>query len=439
MAGKKKLRIGVLGAYRGTSMISYCDASDNAEVVAICDKWPEALQRQKDNYSDRNIAFYDNFDDFIKHDMDAVWLANYAHEHAPFAIKALKAGKHVASEVLPVQTPAEAVELVETIEETGLTYAYAENYVYMPGPYEMKKRLKEGQIGEVEYAECEYVHNCESIWPSIAYGDKNHWRNRMYCTFYCTHSLGPIIFSTGLRPVKVTGFEGKMGARAARMGKLAPAYGMEIVELNNGAHIKSLHGGLYKHNTWYSIYGSKGRLETARASAGTGSYTRLYAEYDPFEGDYNNPKREDVVPVIDNEASKAFGHGGSDFFSAWNFVEKVKGNPNAETIDIYMALDMCMCGVFAYRSILAGGIPMEVPNFRDKATREKYRNDRKSVFADKNSADFIPPNSQGVTEYPDEVYAEQKRLFEADLKSTTGYSNMAFNQSRKTAKKKIEV
>lgn len=44
---KKKLRIGVLGAYRGTSMVSYCDASDNAEVVAICDKWQEALQRQE--------------------------------------------------------------------------------------------------------------------------------------------------------------------------------------------------------------------------------------------------------------------------------------------------------------------------------------------------------------------------------------------------------
>ena len=34
---------------------------------------------------------------------------------------------------------------------------------------------------------------------------------------------------------------------------------------------------------------------------------------------------------------------------------------------------------------------------------------------------------------------EVKELFEEDLKSTSGYSNMAFNQSRKTATKKIEV
>lgn len=53
--------------------------------------------------------------------MDAVVLANYANEHAPFAIKAMRAGKHVFSEVLPVQTIKEAVELIETIEETGMT------------------------------------------------------------------------------------------------------------------------------------------------------------------------------------------------------------------------------------------------------------------------------------------------------------------------------
>ena len=108
----KKIKVGVLGAYRGTSMINYCKVADNAEVVAICDNWPEALERQKKACEGLNITFYDNFDDFIKHDMDAVVLANFATEHAPFAIRCMKAGKHVFSEVLPCQTMKEAVELV---------------------------------------------------------------------------------------------------------------------------------------------------------------------------------------------------------------------------------------------------------------------------------------------------------------------------------------
>ncbi|MBR3943207.1 MAG: Gfo/Idh/MocA family oxidoreductase, partial [Clostridia bacterium] len=135
----KKVKIGVLGGYRGASMINYCKRSDNAEVVAICDNNPEVLEAQKDAAKDFDITFYDNFDAFIKHDMDAVVLANYANEHAPFAIRCLKRGLHVFSEVLPVQNMKEAVELVEAVEEGGLVYAYGENYCYMPAPSEMKK------------------------------------------------------------------------------------------------------------------------------------------------------------------------------------------------------------------------------------------------------------------------------------------------------------
>ena len=44
----KKIRVGVMGAYRGTSMINYCKEAGNAEVVAICDKWKEGLEKQKE-------------------------------------------------------------------------------------------------------------------------------------------------------------------------------------------------------------------------------------------------------------------------------------------------------------------------------------------------------------------------------------------------------
>ena len=111
----KPVRIGVFGLYRGTSMINYCRAAEHARVVAICDKWAEGIERKKAQLQDDSIAFYTNFEDFIQHDMDAVVLANYANEHAPFAIRCLRAGKHVFSEVLPVQTMQEAVELVECI------------------------------------------------------------------------------------------------------------------------------------------------------------------------------------------------------------------------------------------------------------------------------------------------------------------------------------
>ena len=135
----KKVRIGVLGGYRGTSMINYCKAAANAEVVAICDKYDDVLVKQKAMPGTENVTFYKDFEDFIRHDMDAVVLANYANEHAPFAIRCLKEGKHVFSECLPCQTMKEAVELVEAVEESGLIYAYGEKYCYMASPDEMNR------------------------------------------------------------------------------------------------------------------------------------------------------------------------------------------------------------------------------------------------------------------------------------------------------------
>ena len=67
-----KIKVGVMGAYRGSSMINYCAIADNAEVVAICDKWEEGLAVQRELHKDLSITYYNNFEDFIKHDMDAV-------------------------------------------------------------------------------------------------------------------------------------------------------------------------------------------------------------------------------------------------------------------------------------------------------------------------------------------------------------------------------
>jgi predicted dehydrogenase len=308
--------------------------------------------------------------------MDAVVLANYANEHVPFAIKAMKRGLHVFSEVLPCQNMKEAVELIETVEDTGLVYAYGENYCYMPAPFEMKRLYKQGKIGEFEYGECEYIHNCAPIWHSITYGERDHWRNNMYSTFYCTHSLGPIIHATGLRPVSVTGFEGTKNERNLCTGAKSGQFGMEMVTLENGGIIKSIHGNLYKNSVWYSMYGAKGRMESAREDAQNGGVKRIYVNCDEHAGEYAKKDPETYEPTYDVLAdTKGYGHGGSDFYSMYFFVEKILGNKDADTIDVYEAMDMFLPGMFAYRSILKGGIPMEIPNLRDKAIREQWRND----------------------------------------------------------------
>ena len=109
-----KVRIGVLGGYRGKTMINWCVTNKElADVVAICDMNPDVRENVRSMLAKSNYecTLYENFEDFLNHDMDAVVLANFANEHAPFAIRCMERGLHVFSEVLPCANMKEAVEL----------------------------------------------------------------------------------------------------------------------------------------------------------------------------------------------------------------------------------------------------------------------------------------------------------------------------------------
>ena len=407
----KTIRIGVLGGRRGRSMIRFCRESEYTQLAAVCDKDERILRSLQEGVGEE-VPCLSSFEAFLEQDMDAVVLANYATEHAPFAIRCLEAGFHVFSEVLPAQTMREAVELVEAVERTGRVYAYGENYCYMPAPREMRRLYREGVIGEFEYGEGEYVHNCEPIWPVLTGGDPDHWRNGMYATFYCTHSIGPLLHITGLRPVRVTGFEGTKTERKVRCGAKGGSFGMGLIELDNGGLLKSLHGDLYRDSVWYCLYGSKGRMESGRADAGGGVST-LYVGADRYSGEYA-PVRPKARILTDGLRGKAgdFGHEGSDYYAMHHFVKKIRGSRDADVIGIYEALDMFLPGLFAYRSVLRGGIPMEIPNLRDRAARERYRHDTMCTDPKTAGDQWIPSFSKGNPDIPGVVYRNMRNLWD---------------------------
>ena len=113
-----KIRIGVFGAGRGMDiarnfMLLGC------EIVAICDNHVERREKAAKTL-DSSVAVYDDFDKFIEHDMDAVVLANYAHQHAPFAIRCMEAGKHVLCEKPLAINAEEGRRMIDKARTKGL-------------------------------------------------------------------------------------------------------------------------------------------------------------------------------------------------------------------------------------------------------------------------------------------------------------------------------
>ena len=422
MAGK--LKIGVFGAYRGMTMIKVLAKHPQATLVAVCDKHQPALDRVNTLAKENNltVALYPDFEDFFQHDMDAVILANYANEHAPFAIRLLKSGRHVMSEVLTCETMAQAVALIEAVEASGKVYAFAENYCYMWHTFEMRRRFESGEFGELQYAEGEYIHDLASISPQITYGDRNHWRNNIwYPTFYCTHSFGPLMTITGRRPVQVTGFTTQHNAKERPTGfKSGIRPGIEIVVMDNGAVVRSIHCALKREpgSIHYRVFGTKGCMESelfqpSYAPKGQKSEIHIYREGEKLcvgENEYYAPD-----PAAFGELAREFtSHGGSDFYPTHFFIQKILGHPdgNKYSIDVYDAVDMGIIGILAHRSILAGNIPMQVPNLRNPEERDAWRHDNKSTNPEISKGDdLLPCAPEGNFEYPDSVYDHIRQLW----------------------------
>ena len=98
-----KLKIGVFGGYRGHTMINVLFNHDDAELVAVCDKYEPILEGITREAEARNmtVATYTDFEEFIKHDMDAVVLANYATEHLlNEEVSSVEVGTTVSTELL---------------------------------------------------------------------------------------------------------------------------------------------------------------------------------------------------------------------------------------------------------------------------------------------------------------------------------------------------
>jgi predicted dehydrogenase len=366
----KRIRLGIWGLGRGMYFYRTC-AMLNIDVVAGCD-FNEHMRATF--HKDHPEAFVtDDAAEFLKRDFDAVLLATYCPAHADDAIRCLRAGKHVLSEVTSFHTMAEGVRLVEAVENSGLVYNLAENYPFTAANMYLARKWREGLFGKLMYAEYEYVHECRSLCytyidglPIIPGNTVHNWRSWLNFHYYNTHSLGPMMIITGNRPTRVVALPaaqtlaGYPMTSPDSMGGITPS----LINMDNGAVVRNLMGATTNDSHTQRIWGTLGSAEIIDGRL----RLRLGASGE-------SPKCE-VIPHWDElgEMAAKTGHGGGDFWVLYYFARHVLlGEPGP--FDIYKAADCTIPGILAYRSSMENGKPFDVPDFRDKSVRRKYRSD----------------------------------------------------------------
>lgn len=389
-----KIKIGVFGgAVRGVDLAK-AFMLNGCEIVAVCERRQERYDLIHEHLG-KDVPIYEKFEDFIGQDMDACILANFFHEHAPYAIECFRRNIHVFSECISNGTMAEGVELVRAFENTKSIYFLAENYPQMIFNREIQRVCASGTLGKIMYAEGEYNHPGDPMDVRFK-KDYNyfpeHWRNYLPRTYYVTHSLGPIMRATGATPKKVTAFSipAPVPENVPSASHSCDRASIMMTQNDDGSVFRFTGcAGFGGHHNAYRVCGTDGSIENVR-----GLDNKVVLHYNDWtkpegaeEVNYYSPGWNDK----DEELIIKTGHGGADFITARMFIECIRENKQPEhPFNLHSAVAMSSVAILAHRSVLEGGKPYDIPDFTKEEDRKLYENDRISPFPKEDGTCDIP-------------------------------------------------
>jgi|YNPNPStandDraft_1061719.scaffolds.fasta_scaffold31478_2 1,5-anhydro-D-fructose reductase (1,5-anhydro-D-mannitol-forming) len=162
-----KLRFGICGlGFMGRSHFARLRDHPRAEIVAVCDRdprrragdWQEPLgnldlgANAAPQAALAGVATYETPEELIADPrVDAVLITLPTPLHAPVAIAALKAGKHVLTEKPMAAQVSECTRMIEAARLTGRTLMVAHCLRFWPQYVAIKQAVDEGRIGAVRF------------------------------------------------------------------------------------------------------------------------------------------------------------------------------------------------------------------------------------------------------------------------------------------------
>lgn len=358
-----KIKVGIVGAHRGSSYFQPFATITETEVASVCDINEETLKNVAERY---NVAQkFTNYTEMLDA-VDLVVLATPENLHVPQSIEALEAGKHVISEVTAAVNLEECYDLVRAVRKSSAKYTMAENTCYSQSNVLIRSLVENGLFGDVYFGEGEYLHNIKSLHHDASGNPtwRYYWQVGINRCNYATHSLGPVLQWFGERVVSVC---------CLGTGVITdPEHAMEDTVM---MLCKTKGDGLIKiridmlsnrpANSYFSLQGTKGCYESSR---GFGAQGKIWLS--EFEaGEQWKPLSEmesDFLPDRwKNPPEEAQNEGNlGEYFKVRDFVDSIL-NDTQPPIDVYTAMDYTVPGLVSEQSIANGGEPVVVPDFRE--------------------------------------------------------------------------
>jgi predicted dehydrogenase len=402
------IKLGILGAGAfAQCFIPLYKAHPQVSSVTLCDRNAEKLKASAEKYGITNCTT--SYDELLKSDIDAVVIITQHWLHAPQAVQALKAGKHVYSAVPSAVSMDEITQLVETVTKQRRVYMIGETSYYYPEAIYCRERYKAGHFGHVVYGEAEYYHDWEhGLYDVMKWRHGENWRRLsgdppMY---YPTHSVGMLVSVTGAHATHVSaqGFVdrkpedrdiyhpenswGNLFSNEMALLKMSDGSSFRINEFRRIGHPGTVRMTLFgteasfECNTAGSAWLTRDHKATIRLEEMLRCGERPASEFvdskmsvvTATDGTHKDVSRVHPVARLPREfRGLGNGHNGSHQFLVDDFVRAC----DTETLppnNIWQAARYLVPGLIAHESAKKGGELLKVPDFGDEpANWEKLK------------------------------------------------------------------
>jgi len=164
------IRIGVIGyGYWGPNLVRNFNGIEEANLVSVCDKNPNALKKVQNAYP--HVEAVSDCDEILTStDLDAVAIATPVFTHYELTKKALEHGKHVFVEKPFTSSVREAEELVELADKKNLTIMVDHTFLFTGAVQKIKEVIDNDVLGKLYYFDSTRVnlglfqHDINVIW-----------------------------------------------------------------------------------------------------------------------------------------------------------------------------------------------------------------------------------------------------------------------------------
>ena len=390
------VRIAIVGTgLRGRSVLGELLAIEGVRITALADIVPEKAERAAAMVTKAGqpapklyTGGERDFERLVAQaDIDFVYTATPWQWHTPVALAAMRAGKHVGSEVPIAMSTDDCWALVDMSEKTRRHCLMMENCCYGNSELTVLRMVREGVFGTLLHAEAAYLHDLRAI----LFEDKDEglWRRvphtKRNANFYPTHGLGPVAQYLGIHRGDRFDYMVSMASpeagltewREAKVEKGNAKWNEKYVAGDmNSSLIRTVKGRtiLLQHDVVnprpYSrlngLQGSKAifndyppRLYIDGAAGGE-RWTPL--------ADLGKKYEHPLWTAVGDLARKNGGHGGMDFIMAYRLVQCMREGL-APDFDVYDAAAWSVPFPLSEQSMRGGSAPAKFPDFTRGAWR----------------------------------------------------------------------